>query len=181
MILLLAVVTFARFTSLPMASLVAFVLLRHDDRRPATATVDLVQASYVVVIGLLLLPATARNRVARCADTSDSDHPGTATLPRELRSVEVVQFRCGSAVSPSPYSLLGGPFPALSGKTLLMIDTFVFGMVAVSLLVLTGWGGQVSLAEFGFTAIGASGRRRVDCCRSWSQPSQRPVAESARA
>lgn len=157
LILLLAVVTFARFTSLPMASLVAFVLTFVTMTVAlATATVDLVQASYVVVIGLLLL--LQRRAIGRPVREDTSDlmiTPELPPLPRELRSVEVVRSWVRIGGIALAVLLLGGPFLLSAAGLSLMIDTFVFGMVAVSLLVLTGWGGQVSLGQFGFTAIGA--------------------------
>src|SRR5205814_4726313 len=31
----------------------------------------------------------------------------------------------------------------------------IYGIIVVSLVVLTGWGGQISLGQFGFVAVGA--------------------------
>jgi len=52
--------------------------------------------------------------------------------------------------------LLGYPF-AMSPTQVFLGSTFaIYGIVAISLVVLTGWGGQISLGQFAFVAVGAS-------------------------
>lgn len=42
-----------------------------------------------------------------------------------------------------------------TGNNLLMAQICIFGVIALSLTVLTGWAGQVSLGQFGFVAVGS--------------------------
>jgi branched-chain amino acid transport system permease protein len=52
--------------------------------------------------------------------------------------------------------LLGYPF-AMSPSQVVLGATFcLFGIVAVSLVVLTGWGGQISLGQFALVGVGAA-------------------------
>jgi branched-chain amino acid transport system permease protein len=52
--------------------------------------------------------------------------------------------------------LLGYPF-AMSPSQVFLGGTFaIYGIIVVSLVVLTGWGGQISLGQLGFVAVGAS-------------------------
>lgn len=41
------------------------------------------------------------------------------------------------------------------GRSFLMSQICIYGVIALSLTVLTGWAGQVSLGQFGFVAVGA--------------------------
>ncbi|MDO5501673.1 MAG: hypothetical protein Q4G67_00745 [Actinomycetia bacterium] len=157
LVLLLTVVVFARFTSLAMASaaavVISFVTLFFT---LVTASVAPVQAGYVFVIGLLLLIQRAPRTRAVRQDTSDLGVTRElAPIPRELRSLEQVRSRIRLGALVLGTLLLGGPVIMSVGTLSLMIDTFIFGIVALSLLVLTGWAGQVSLGQFGFVAIGA--------------------------
>ena len=52
------------------------------------------------------------------------------------------------------------PFVTSTGQTNLGGVIALHAIVAISLVVLTGWAGQVSLGQFAFVAIGARGRRR---------------------
>ena len=51
--------------------------------------------------------------------------------------------------------LLQQIFDAMSGGR--QAGLGIYGIVAVSLVVLTGWGGQVSLGQWGFAGVGALG------------------------
>jgi branched-chain amino acid transport system permease protein len=51
--------------------------------------------------------------------------------------------------------LIGLPWALSVAKTSLLVDSFGLVIVGLSILVLTGWAGQVSLGQFGFAAIGA--------------------------
>lgn len=77
-------------------------------------------------------------------------------IPSVLRSHPSVRaarrwtFGLGAVV------LLGYPF-AMSPRQVVLGGTFaLLGIVAVSLVVLTGWGGQISLGQFALVAVGAS-------------------------
>jgi len=51
--------------------------------------------------------------------------------------------------------VLGYPFAMSPTQVFLGSTIAIYGMVAISLVVLTGWGGQISLGQFALVAVGA--------------------------
>src|SRR5581483_3663578 len=49
----------------------------------------------------------------------------------------------------------GLPFIVSEGRSLTLSRVFVYALIALSMVVLTGWAGQVSLGQFGLVAVGA--------------------------
>jgi ABC-type branched-subunit amino acid transport system permease subunit len=47
------------------------------------------------------------------------------------------------------------PFVVSTGRSFLLSQVCIYAVIALSLTVLTGWGGQVSLGQFGLVAVGA--------------------------
>ena len=162
LVLLLAVLAFARFAHLGMTVVAALVLSVVTTAVAVQASsVAAVNAGYVVVIGGLLLLQSRDGRGRRRAwapreDTSDLGlTPELQPVPRELRHLDQVRSYARLGGLALAVLLLGAPALLSPAGISLMIETYVFAMVAVSLLVLTGWAGQVSLGQFGFAAIGA--------------------------
>jgi len=114
----------------------------------------------VIVVGLLL---QRRNRARYDADDSSSWKAVAEVrpIPRELMRMALVRY--GRA---AVYALLVaaavllplGMSVALQEKAAVIL---IWGMVAVSLVVLTGWSGQISLGQFGLVAVGAVTAGRV--------------------
>lgn len=110
---------------------------------------------FVVILGALLVQR--RGIVARTDETSSwQAATDVRAIPRELMAVrEVVWARRG---------LLGGiaalalALPLLMSEAQINFAAFivVISIVAVSLVVLTGWAGQVSLGQIAFMGIGAA-------------------------
>jgi branched-chain amino acid transport system permease protein len=50
---------------------------------------------------------------------------------------------------------VGLPFVVSEGRSLTLSFVFVYALIALSMVVLTGWAGQVSLGQFGLVAVGA--------------------------
>jgi ABC-type branched-subunit amino acid transport system permease subunit len=50
---------------------------------------------------------------------------------------------------------VGLPFIVSEGHSLTLASVFIYAVIALSMVVLTGWGGQVSLGQFGLVAVGA--------------------------
>jgi branched-chain amino acid transport system permease protein len=108
----------------------------------------------VVIVGVLLLK---RKRLARALDSGTGAFAGTeeirpipevlAQLPSVKAGVRRVQV-LGAAV------LLAYPWIMSPGQTSLGSLFAIYGIVVLSLVVLTGWGGQISLGQFGFVAVG---------------------------
>ena len=110
----------------------------------------------VVVLAALLLQ---RRRASRVGETETSTWPEAAEtrgLPAEVRDVPAVRVaqRVGAAV----LVLLAVVAPLVigAGNTDVATRAVLFAMVAASLVVLTGWAGQISLGQFGIAGIGAA-------------------------
>ena len=110
----------------------------------------------LVILGALLLQ---RGRIARAHDTGVSTWQTLKEfrpIPPELRGLaEVRWLKGGCAV------VVGGlllAFPWIVGRANYGFAQIcvISGIVAVSLVILTGWGGQISLGQFGIVGIGAA-------------------------
>ncbi len=142
----LVVVVLARFTSLVVAGLGALLLgvVTQVVQFSAGSTTVLDASMVLVVSGLLLVQ---RRRSTRSdADTSSAYFSG--------RQARAVSSRRWSAPTVS-VALVLLPFLLSPRQTTLLTTAAIYAIVGLSLLVLTGWAGQVSLGQFGFAAVGA--------------------------
>ena len=110
----------------------------------------------VVILGALVV--TQRGRIARAFDTGIETWQNLQQfrgIPAELRNDPAVvagrRFLLLTVVGGAVAAGLFVGTPSLP----YLIELPIFGIVAVSLVVLTGWSGQVSLGQFGFVAAGA--------------------------
>jgi branched-chain amino acid transport system permease protein len=110
----------------------------------------------VVILAALLLQ---RSTLSRAKDSGVSTWQAVKIfrpVPAELRNVPEVRtaraigYAVALAVAVIPALLIGeSDLPRL-------ILLPLYGMIAVSLVVLTGWAGQISLGQFGLVGIGAA-------------------------
>jgi branched-chain amino acid transport system permease protein len=110
----------------------------------------------VVVLGALLV--SQRGRLSRAFDsgveTWQALHQFRA-IPAELRDLPAVRTaRTWLILAVVGGAVALGAFVGIPSMPFL-IELPIFGIVAVSLVVLTGWAGQISLGQFGFVAAGA--------------------------
>ena len=155
-ILLVAVI--ARFSSLPMAAVAAVVV---GVVQQATlwvfdsSSAPLDGSMVIVVAGLLLLQSRHRESRAEIERSSAwRSSKEIRPIPRELRELPTVRkwLRTGAFVG--AVVLLGLPWAMSPSQTNLAAVVMIYGMISLSLLILTGWAGQVSLGQFAFAAIG---------------------------
>jgi ABC-type branched-subunit amino acid transport system ATPase component/ABC-type branched-subunit amino acid transport system permease subunit len=154
----LAAAVVARMENLPLA-MAAGVGLGVLDQSAVygTAKPDLSVALVLpVVLGALLL---RRGVLARAYDTGVSSFrvlQEHRPIPRELRGLPEV--RAARALAALAVALLALGAPYLIGTTHADTASFIVvcAIVAVSLVVLSGWAGQISLGQFGFVGIGAA-------------------------
>ena len=78
---------------------------------------------------------------------------GTAAFRRTTQGLRKKVGTTGVGISLVVVALL--PFVVGVGHSFLMSQICIYGVIALSLTVLTGWSGQVSLGQFGFVAVGA--------------------------
>lgn len=113
-------------------------------------------AVLLVFTVLLLLAQRARSgRAEREAGASWHASRELRPIPRQLRGVPAVRFGLRALTAMTAIIALGYPWFMSPSQTNLGIVTMVYAMVGLSLLVLTGWAGQISLGQMAFAALGA--------------------------
>ena len=157
LVVILTVLVMARFTNIWFVALGALVLsvlqsavqLSYSSQAP-------LDAGFVFLVGVLLLLQRERTTRANREDFSGLDVTRELRpIPRELRTLPIVRTYVRSGWAVGVAVLVGLPWALSVAKTSLLVDTFGLVIVGLSVLVLTGWAGQVSLGQFGFAAIGA--------------------------
>jgi len=152
----LAVAVIARFQSLPVA-LVAGIGLGIAEwtiRWNVTAESIFDVTFLVVILGALLLRKVQLTR----AETGESSWDGAGVLkpiPRELRDVTEVRWARRALAAVLAVVAVVAPLSMSPSTVTTLTFALVWGLVAVSLVVLTGWGGNISLGQFGIVGIGA--------------------------
>ena len=130
-----------------------YELLQWNTLSSNNATAIDVAIFYALILVVLLIRVRAMRKGTRTAAGSTWSEGGKATVARQadrLRqsvSVSGVWLALGLAV------LL--PFVLDIGRTYLFSQICIYAVIALSLTVLTGWAGQVSLGQFGLVAVGA--------------------------
>lgn len=76
-------------------------------------------------------------------------------VPRELAGLSTVKLWRRGLFGFTALMLLAGPLILSPAQLDALTTVVLLGMVALSLLVLTGWAGQISLGQIGFAGIGA--------------------------
>jgi branched-chain amino acid transport system permease protein len=153
---MLAVAVIARMVSLPIAAAgaVAFGILEQAVQWSFGST-TILDGSLVLLIGAILL--LQRYRASRAdveqASAWKADRE-IRPVPSELRGLVVVQNWKRWIIAIGIIAALGFPWAMSSGQTNLAGVWMIYAMVGLSLLVLTGWAGQISLGQFAFAAVG---------------------------
>jgi branched-chain amino acid transport system permease protein len=108
-----------------------------------------------VLIALLARRASPEDDVARRehdAWTATADPPRLSRAVSQLPRVRVARGALGAVVA---LATLAAPFAVSAGQLGKLTLIPLTAIVALSLVVLTGWGGQVSLGQFAFAGVGA--------------------------
>ena len=154
----LAVAVIAKFKSFPVALAggLGVGIAEWTIRWNVTATSAFDVMFLVVILAALLLQ---RDRSTR-AETGESSWDAAGILkpvPAVLRKVREVQIAKVALISLAALALLWIPLHAQPSDVLPMSFALVWGLIAASLVVLTGWGGNISLGQFGVVGISAMG------------------------
>lgn len=147
----------ARMENLPIAVAAGFAVgIFEESVRWSTsqaATVDLVLLLVVVVA--LLLQRRGQSRVDADSTSSWEASEEIRGIPHELANLPMVKrgmrrffWTLGGIVALYPWVM--SPSQTNTGGLYA-----IYGIIGISLVVLTGWGGQISLGQFGFVAVGA--------------------------
>jgi ABC-type branched-subunit amino acid transport system permease subunit len=108
---------------------------------------------FILVMAVLLVRVGALRKGARTGDKSTWEH-GAATTVRA--TTDLLRRRVSSSgvwLVVAVAALL--PLVLSVGNDFLMSEICIYAVIALSLTMLTGWAGQVSLGQFGLVAVGA--------------------------
>ena len=108
----------------------------------------------IVVLGLLAERRSGTTRVEQQAVSSWQAAREVRPIPTELRSIRVVRWANGAPLALAVVFILSLPFWLSDSKLVVATVTGIISIVAVSLVLLTGWAGHVSLGQMAFTAVG---------------------------
>ncbi len=109
----------------------------------------------VLILAALLLQRGSLSRAQDSGVSSFSAVKEFRPVPNELRNVkEVVAFRMVFSVLIGGF-LLAAPFVLGPGRLSRATPIVIYGIIAVSIVILTGWAGQISLGQFGLVGVGA--------------------------
>lgn len=154
---ILTVVVVARMVSLPMAGLAALALgLLTSAVQFSAGGTSLLDGSLVIVISVLLL-LQRREATRSDVDTSSAYLSGRQArpVPSQVREIPSVRTLARGGVAALAAVLAAAPFVLSPSQTNVVSTTLIYAIVGMSLLILTGWAGLVSLGQFGFAAVGA--------------------------
>jgi branched-chain amino acid transport system permease protein len=153
----LAAAVLARMESLPLAVIAAVVISAVTQAvywsYPTTSLVDL---GLLLVIGGGLL--AHRKRAGRSEENDSSSWEATKEIrpvPQELSAVSEVRRSRRFLVGAALVLVVVYPFTTSTAQTNLGSLIFIQAIVALSVVVLTGWSGQVSLGQFALVAVAA--------------------------
>jgi len=148
----------ARMESLPVAVLASLGIGVFQQgmfwNYPRSSYVDV--GLFVVVLLALLLQ---RRRLSRSDDSGLGDHVAVREVrpvPEVLARLRAVRVTRGTAWIVLAAVLIGVPQALSVSHVTLLAYVAIYGVIAVSLVVLTGWSGQISLGQFAFVGVGAA-------------------------
>jgi len=153
----LATAVIARMDSLPTA-LIAGMFIGCVDRSAvfATSSPSIAYASMTVVILVALLVQKGVGSRAFDGDTSSWQAvKEVRPIPLELRNLPEVVRAKAAVLAAGGGLIVGAPFLLGDLQTGSATRMVIFAMVGVSLVILTGWAGQISLGQWALSGIGS--------------------------
>jgi ABC-type branched-subunit amino acid transport system ATPase component/ABC-type branched-subunit amino acid transport system permease subunit len=168
--LVLAAVVLARLTG-PVIAVIASVLLGVLDQGMFYNFGSHVQfeGSLFLVIGAALLIQRARtSRAEREAASVFTTAAEPLPVPDQIRRSRGVHGFLRGCTVVGILLVLGYPLVTTPRQLSLGVVVISYAIIAFSVLVLSGWGGQVSLGQFGFAAVG--GYVAAIVAESWHLP-----------
>ncbi len=153
----LAAAVIARMESLKVAVMAALILGIIEQTVFAAYSGSTVTDAFLlaVIVGSLLLqkPITRRGEID---SSSWSAVEEVKAIPAELRNLFAIKTVRWVLFALLGALLVGLPFLVNTSRQYQAQTIIVYAMVAVSLVVLTGWSGQVSLGQFAIVGFGAA-------------------------
>ena len=147
----------ARFQSIPTAVFVALLLATVSNAVEYSYPdqFGLVQLGFFVILtAALLLQSRRGGRSEEGSGVSWAAVRETRAIPRELSRIATVRTARYSLIAVVLGLLLLWPVITPARYQNLGASILIEAIIGLSLVVLTGWAGQISLGQFGFAAIG---------------------------
>ncbi|HEX5265654.1 MAG TPA: ABC transporter permease [Acidimicrobiales bacterium] len=166
----LAAAVIGRMDSLPLTAAAAVGIGVYESLATWTfANTVFVDATLVVIVIVALV--LQRDRYARVSESDGSTWRSVAEvrpIPQALLALREVR----AALWAGRGVLLAGalilPFLVPSNDTYLFAAILIYCIVGLSLLVLTGWTGQISLGQFGLAGIGGATTAALFAQHGWN-------------
>ena len=124
-------------------------------------------ALFVVVVVVLLFQRRARGRAEAQTEDSWVEAASVKKIPRKLASLPEVQWGGWLAKLAMVGLLMWLPLTLGDSDIHFASAVFIYGVIAVSMVILTGWSGEISLGQMGFVAIGAAAASVVNVHYHW--------------
>jgi branched-chain amino acid transport system permease protein len=154
----LAAAVVARMESLPIAfgAGIGLGIMEQTVRWNSTGTPSFQNVVFFVVIIVALLVQRGSLSRARIGVTSAWSAIGVVKpIPRELRLLPEVRWARVGLMAMVAALFIVAPMGWSASSQLLAAFAIIWAMVGVSLVILTGWGGHISLGQFGIVGVGA--------------------------
>jgi branched-chain amino acid transport system permease protein len=110
----------------------------------------------IIVVGLLTERRTTGNRVEDQTVSSWQAAREVRPIPTELRSIPIVRWGNAAPFAVALVFVISLPLWLSDSRLVIATVTAIFSIVAVSLVLLTGWAGHVSLGQMAFAAVGGA-------------------------
>lgn len=156
MVRILAVALMARMVSLPLAAAGALVLgILFQSVLWAWGSNELLDAVVFGMIVIFLLFQKDRQPAELKQASAWRAAREIRPIPRELRWLPPVRTLLWSGAAAGGFALLGLPWVLSPSQSSVAALTVIYALVGLSLLIVTGWAGHISLGQFGVAAVGA--------------------------
>jgi branched-chain amino acid transport system permease protein len=156
-LLLLTGAAIAGMTSLPLAVVASLVL---DMVKQATqwafgSTTPFSGALLLVLAVSFTLQRTNASRGEVDLASTIAWNPEIRPVPQELAGLSTIKLWRRSFLITALLAFLAGPLLLSPAQVDALTTAILLAMIAASLIVLSGWAGQISLGQIGFAGIGA--------------------------
>src|SRR5579872_2602949 len=153
---MLAIAVVARMESLPLAfgAGIGLGIMEALVRWNTTGNPAIIWAFYLAVIVIALLAQS--NKLSRAEEAGASSWSAVGALkavPSELRRLPEVKWARRAIFAVLALAFIFVPGMWGPSNQLLAGFAIIWAMIGVSLVVLTGWGGQISLGQFGIAGV----------------------------
>lgn len=165
----LAAAVVARMESIPTA-VVAGVGIGIIDFATVQNTGESAISRAVMLLFILVALVFQKGGGARAKDTGVSSFRALQEfrpIPPELRHLKEIRIAKGVGLVVVAAMALAAPFVVGDADLTRLTFLPIFGMVGLSLVVLTGWAGQISLGQFAFVGVGAVTAAKLFVDHGW--------------